>query len=134
MKKNLLIAVLASILFVSCATPKYIEVRCELDDTELFNQISTTLVQNGYRITHTDYKAGVLSAEQEDSSIWTGSQSFYWSFVRKNGYLIATAKMKTTATVNLDDKTHSSWTQYWNVRNELENICKNKIIFKEVGT
>lgn len=147
MKKILLSSLcIIALCFSSCGTTVHkLTADCNVDNKVLFSKITAILLQENFMLKSQDIETGYLQAETvPEFSVWTGmSETRYWIFhVRNNNAVTAQAKVvysKTNAfgaatggtTKYYNDDVHKDWTWYWNVRNELESVCKNKIIFLE---
>ncbi|OGU58706.1 MAG: hypothetical protein A2X64_00030 [Ignavibacteria bacterium GWF2_33_9] len=138
-----------------CGTTMYqLNTTCNTDVTQLFNEISFFLVEEGFVIKQNDSKAGYLQAETIPKyNIWSGQNEVrYWIFQVKNfsntegtnkkDNVVAYAKIAYISTnvfgasnggseIYYNDRTHKDWSWYWTVRRGLENICKNQIRFIE---
>jgi hypothetical protein len=144
MKKYFLIIALL-ISLTSCATTVWqLKTDCNSNTEDLFKKITIILMQENFLIKVNDPKIGYLQAETVPSfSIWTGTnETRYWIFQVQDNKVTAQAKVvyiqqnifgATTGGTETyyNDEAHSDWTWYWSVRNELEKICGNKIIFIE---
>ncbi len=142
MKKALIFAVL---LFASCGTTiKQMKTDCNLSADELLKRVAMVMVDENMNITMNDAKLGYLRAETlPDHSVWTGMDEVrYWTFQVVDGKVTASAKFTYTqknafgATTGgtekyVDDGYPKDYTWYWSVRNALEKLCGNKLVFIE---
>lgn len=141
MKSMLLISLI--ILICGCGTTMHqLNTTCNKPTEELFNQVSSVLLSEGFLIKQNDPKIGYLQAETIPSrNIWTGSTEIrYWILQRQDSILIAYAKVSyitqnvfgaTTGASELyyNDQAHKDWTWYWSIRNKIESVCENRIRF-----
>lgn len=117
---------------------------CDLPTDELLKRISMVMVDENMNITMNDAKLGYLRAETlPDHSVWTGMDEVrYWTFQVVDGKVTASAKFTYTqknafgattgGTENyVNDEYPKDYTWYWNVRNSLEKLCGNKLVFIE---
>ena len=144
MKKYFLIIALL-ISLTSCATTVWqLKTDCNSNTEDLFKKISIILMQENFLIKANDSKIGYLQAETVPSlNAWTGMiETRYWIFQVQDSKVTAQAKVVYTkqnvfgattegTEIYYNDEVHSDWTWYWSIRNELEKICGNKIIFIE---
>lgn len=136
---------LLAILLTSCGTTVYqLKTDCNKDTEDLFKAIAMALSEENFLIKQNDAKLGYLQAETIPSfNIWIGANEIrYWVFQKVEDKVTASAKVAyitqnvfgaTTggSETYYNDKTHKDWTWYWSVRNKIENVCGNKIVFVE---
>ncbi|MEJ5244312.1 MAG: hypothetical protein WHV28_01235 [Bacteroidota bacterium] len=143
------ISILSALAFLlllnSCGTTVWqLKTDCNSNTEDLFKRISMILMQENFLIKQNDPKIGYLQAETTPNySFWTGmNETRYWIIIVQDNKVTAQAKVVYTqqnvfgatsggTEVYYNDKAHSDWTWYWNVRNELEKTCGSKIIFVE---
>lgn len=143
--KKFMFLLLATVL-CSCGHTVYqLNTDCDrVSAEELFQSITTLLMQENFLIKQNDIKLGYLQAETvPDFNVWVGqTETRIWVFQYIKGKIVASAKVvyqgqnafgspTSSSQIYYGDKTHSDWTWYWTIRRGIETICGNKIIIKE---
>jgi hypothetical protein len=125
------------LLLAGCTTANYriVSNDCITKD-EFFGSVTTLLVSNGFKIVHSDLKLGYLQAETgfvSNPGI-LGQQNSVWSLTYNQNGLTAQAWAESESMMSgrttkhktpYGDFAHKSHSWYWNVRNGLDNLCKN---------
>ena len=139
--KHLLLSLL--ILLSSCSYSSYqLKTNCKVSNQVLFERLTGTLVNEGLQIK--TVTGNYLLAESLPAKQWNGATTqVYWAFTASKDTITGTAKsisiyqnafgaVLSTSETYFNDDAHRDWTWYWNVRNELENTCGDKVIIFEV--
>jgi hypothetical protein len=128
MHKFLLLIVL---LLSSCTTVWHIQTDCRVQGEEFMKNITTALVSESYNIIQADVKLGYLRAEAQKTMYLNNNIHTVWSFQINQDKIIAYCTWNDDSnTINYcndDFDKNREW--YWNVRNSLEKLCGNKLIF-----
>lgn len=128
----------------SCSSVKQLQTDCDMEMDELFKSITTLLMQEGFEIKQSDFNLGYLKAETPlKHNLWVGvHEKYIWIFQYDQGVVIATAKhyaesrnafgnTMSSSETYYADHVHKDHDWYWNIRNGLEKLCKNRIIVIE---
>jgi len=147
MKKYLFVSIMlvALLTISSCGTTVWqLKTDCSPSTEEVINRITPILMEQNFLIKVNDPKTGLLQAETVPKfNFWMGmTEARYWIFQIVNNKVIAQAKIiymkqnifgATTGGTEIyyNDEASKDWSWYWQVRNGLETICGNKIVFLE---
>ena len=139
--KNVIIILI--LLSLSSCTPTMYQHNCNCDAIDmksLFTSISASLAKENMQIATSDINIGYLEARSKPAySVLTGgTYTNIWVIQYENGKIIAYAKLLTETKnafgVTLassegyyNDKASNDVGWYWNVRDDIEKLCKGKI-------
>ena len=147
--KKIIVLFLSAIIMSSCGTTVWqMKTDCNASPEELFKKIAVVLMQENFLIKANDIQLGYLQAESvPEFNPWLGEVTKYWVFQIQNYQSSPLTINKVTARayivykmtnasgqVYFHDDSDPKTTWYWSVRNGLENICANKIVFIESKT
>lgn len=109
----------------------------DLPKAEILNSLVTKLSSEGFTIKENNFGLDMIKAEIKTNKI-KNDNVFMWSFYYLNGTIIASAHSYNEFTqssfdniTSYNDNTDKSIELYWNIRNELERICGQKIIIEK---
>ncbi len=141
-KYSIIVFAIALLFFSSCVnySVRQLKVDCKPTTEETMNKIIQVLMQQGFTIRENDVKIGLLQAENT-AHPFMYSEVRKWSFQIVDNKVIAQASFTTTTKTAYGDMSNpprycndgvsESLTWYWTVRNQLEVICGNQIVFIE---
>jgi hypothetical protein len=129
MQKYLVLLIV--LLLSSCTTVWHIQTDCKVQSEEFMKNITTALISESYKIIQSDVKLGYLRGEAQKTMGLNNNIQTAWSFQINQDKVIAfctwTDDSNQLRYCNDDFDKDKGW--YWNVRNSLEKLCGNKLIF-----
>lgn len=146
--KPLSALLLSTLLLIGCTPTKWqMRAPCateEMTRSEIMENLVALVVQEEFNPTIINVEIGLLQTKTaETTSFWTGwSTTYHWNFSFSGDTIVGTAKSVVVSRNQYgvamgsseeyyNDETDRDESWYWNVRNGIENMCGERIIFIE---